>query len=121
MRFEIAATVPELERVKIACRQVAKTAKVSTSGLLVKVEMHRRGHRWGGCWGDAMWVSRKGTWVAVKGYIKIRFVDWEQLAHSFAHELSHLKDSRRIRVPWEQERRARAFADRVVSKMVQGR
>lgn len=38
MRFEIAGTVREPERVKAICRQVAHAAHVATPGLLVRVQ-----------------------------------------------------------------------------------
>lgn len=117
MRFEISRQVPDPDRVKAICRAVAKAARVTTPGLLVTVQRHGHGRYLGRCWGDACTVYRGGKAVQVNGYIKLHFRDWEQLAETFAHELSHLRDSRLPKVPWGKEKRAKAFAEKIMDRM----
>ena len=117
MQFEIAKTVPDPERVKATCRAVAKAARVGTAGLLVRVQMLHYSSTRGRCYGDAIRVYRRGKPVIVNGYVKLWFQDWGQLARTFAHELSHLRDARSPRVKRSKEKRATAFADKVIGRI----
>lgn len=118
MQFEIAKTVPDPERVKAVCQGVARVAGVPTTGLLVKVEMYHHGKASGSCWPRACQVFRQGQAVRVDGYIKLRFRDWEQFVRTFAHELYHLQAARMPKEPWGREKRARAFAEKVIAKVL---
>jgi len=74
---------------------------------------------------SAICIYRKGKLIPVRGYIKL-FIKPEailkDIAHTFAHELSHYKDwydhnfGGYGKIPYGQEKRARAFADRVVKR-----
>ena len=102
------------------------------SGLYVKVSNAKYSRVKGRIFPDACEIHRKGKLIGVNGYIKL-FVfaqtTMEDIAHTFAHELLHFKDwykSVRIyplgyveilKVPWGKERRANAFADRVIKRI----
>ena len=74
---------------------------------------------------SAIEIYRKGKTIPVRGYIKLFIrpeTTMKDVAHTFAHELSHFKDwydhnfGGHGKIPYGQEKRARAFADRVVKQ-----
>lgn len=139
MRIENTSRIPtkELKPLLTQVLRVAPLGKARTwlqgkDGLYITIHNAKYSRVRGKIYPEAIQIHRKGKSVRVRGYIKLFIfghTNLKELAQTFAHELSHFKDwydhctifdtgyiaSRKI--PWGRERRARAFADRVVSKI----
>jgi len=102
------------------------------TGLYVQVNNGKYSRVRGRIWPEAIEIHRKGKPIVVSGYIKLfvfKHTTINDLAHTFAHELSHFKDwynsvhiypqgyTQVHKVPWGKERRAEAFADKVINKI----
>lgn len=111
--------------------QVIKSAPLGRSrtwlngkgGLYIMVQNAKRSRVRGRIYPNAITITRKGKEIPVRGYIKLYVfaaTTLKDIAHTFAHELSHFKDwydydfLSRGNIPYGQEKRARALADRVI-------
>jgi len=124
MRIENTSRIPTPELKKLFS-QVLKTAPMGESrtwlkgkdGLYIVVNNAKRSLARGRIYPSAIRIYRKGKEIPVRGYIKLYIfahTTMEDIAHTFAHELSHFKDWYNFdKVPYGREKRARAFADRV--------
>ncbi len=93
-------------------------------GLYIVVNNATRSRVRGRIYPGACYIYRKGKEIDVRGYIKLYIFEHttlKDMAHTFAHELSHFKDwydhdflFKSGNIPRGQEKRAGAFADRVV-------
>lgn len=98
--------------------------KTYARGLYIKVSNAKYSAVRGRCYSDACTIYRRGKPINVNGYIKLfvfEHTTLDDVAYTFAHELSHLKDWHReyfenIKVPWGKEQRATAFAEKVMQK-----
>lgn len=139
MRIENTSRIPTSE-LKPILTQVMRTASLGKArtwlhgkdGLYITVQNGKRSRVRGRIYCEAVQIHRKGKPIPVRGYIKLYIfdhTDLKELAATFAHELSHFKDwydhcaifdtgyEALSKVPWGRERRARAFADRVINKL----
>lgn len=113
----------------------ARTWLRGKDGLYVVVNNAKYSRVRGRIYPEAIQIHRKGKPIPVRGYIKLFIfdhTDLKELAITFAHELSHFKDwydhcsifdtgfVARAKIPWGREKRARAFADKVVKKLNKG-
>ena len=103
----------------------SRTYLVGKDGLYVVVNNARYSRVLGRIYPDACQIHRRGKPIDVRGYIKLYIfahTTLKDVAHTFAHELSHFKDwydhdflFSRGKIPYGKEKRARAFADRAVN------
>ena len=134
MRIENTSKVPTAE-LRTLFAQILRTAPMGKArtwlqgkdGLYIVVNNARHSRVRGRIYPDACSISRKGKRINVRGYIKLyifKNTTMEELAHTFAHELSHFKDwydydflFSHNKIPWGRERRAQAFANKVINKL----
>ena len=135
MRIENTSKIPTPELRKLFT-QVLKTAPMGKSrtwlqgkdGLYIVVNNAKYSRVRGRIYPSATEIYRKGNPIKVRGYIKLYIfahTTIEELAKTFAHELSHFKDwydhdflFSRGNIPYGQEKRARAFADKVSNRLM---
>jgi len=101
------------------------------SGLYVQVNNAQYSRVNGRIYPDAINIHRKRKLIVVNGYIKLyvfTHTTMSDVARTFAHELSHFKDwynsvsifpqgyIETSKIPWGREKRARAFAAKVMTK-----
>ena len=94
-------------------------------GLYISVQNGKYSRVRGRIYPDAVEIHRKGKPIRINSYIKLyvfTHTTIEDIGRTFAHELSHFRDWHReffdhIKVPYGKEKRAQAFADRVVKKL----
>lgn len=138
MRIENTSRIPTKE-LKPVLTQILKSAPLGRArtwlmgkeGLYVVAHNAKYSRVRGRIYPEAIQIHRKGKPISVRGYIKLcvfNHTDLNELAHTFAHELSHFKDwydhctifgdgyIETKKIPWGREKRARAFADRVTRK-----
>jgi len=121
---ELQATLSQV--LKSAPLGRARTWLKGKGGLYVMVNNAKYSRVRGRIYPNAVNIHRKGKLIEVRGYIKLyvfAHTTLKDVAHTFAHELSHFKDwydhdflFSRGKIPYGQEKRARAFADRVVKQ-----
>ena len=119
---ELRATLSQV--MKSAPLGQARTWLKGRDGLYIVVNNAKYSRVRGRIYPDAVSISRKGKRMPVRGYIKLyvfAHTTLKDIAHTFAHELSHFKDwydydflFSHGKTPYGREKRARAFADRVV-------
>jgi hypothetical protein len=139
MKIENTSRIPTNE-LKPILAQVLRSAPLGKArtylhgkdGLYVTIHNAKYSQVRGRIYPDAIQIHRQGKEIPVRGYIKL-FVfpqtSLEQLATTFAHELSHFKDwydhctifdtgyVARSKIPRGREKRARAFADKVITRI----
>jgi len=127
-RIDTGTIRPILTKVmKAAPLGKARTWLQGKDGLYVTIHNAKRSRVRGRIYPDAAQITRKGNPIPVRGYIKLfifAHTTLDDVAHTFAHELSHFKDwydydflFRHNTIPWGKEKRARAFADKVIRKL----
>jgi len=139
MRIENTSRIPTKE-IKPLLTQVLKAAPLGKGrtwlqgkdGLYIVIHNAKHSRVRGRIYPEAIQIHRKGKPIAIRGYIKLYIfdhTDLKELVTTFAHELSHFKDwydhctifdtgyVARSKIPWGREKRARVFADKVISKI----
>lgn len=139
MRIENTSRIPTAE-LKPLLTQILNTAPLGKcrtylqgkDGLYITIHNAKYSRVRGRIFPDAIQIHRRGKPITVRGYIKLFVFDHTTLndiARTFAHELSHFKDWYehsaildtgyvvKGKIPWGREKRAEAFADRVIKRI----
>ena len=133
MRIENTSRIPTPE-LRTALTQVMKTAPLGKArtwlqgkdGLYVVVNNAKYSRVTGRIYPNAIEIYRKGKPIRVRGYIKLYvFAEktLDDIKKTFAHELSHFKDYYDHafmgygKIPYGQEKRARAFAEKTINRI----
>lgn len=134
MRLENTSRITDSELRKLFNRVIrsaplgrARTWLEGKDGLYVCIQTGKRSRCRGKIYPSATVIYRKGKPINVRSYIKLYIFSHTTLADvakTFAHELSHFKDwydyafmGDYSNIPYGREKRARAFADRVVKRL----
>ena len=136
----INTTILDTEKLKTLFANVARLSAVNIENVLIQVKPGRKARRritYGSCFSGCIGQKHKGRWIDCEAMIILYTFKHRKLAdmaHTFAHELSHLRDymghwvrrpggfvetrTRRYghylvvsKIPALRERRANAFAD----------
>ncbi len=95
------------------------------SRLYVQINNGKYARVRGRIYTSAIRIYRKGKPIEVTGYMKLfvfEHTEWNTLLATFIHELSHFRDwyneaFEGISVPYNREKRAKAFTDKIIFKM----
>jgi len=133
MRIENTSRIstPELRNTLAQVIRTAPLGKARTwlqgkDGLYVVAHNAKHSRVSGRIYPAAIEIYRKGKPIRVRGYIKLFIfaqTTIKDIRRTFAHELSHFKDYYDHnfldygKIPHGQEKRARAFADKVVKHL----
>ena len=133
MRIENTSRIATLELRKVLTGVMrssplgrARTWLQGKDGLYVVVNNAKYSRVSGRIYPTAIEIYRKGKPIRVRGYIKLFIfaqTTIKDIQRTFAHELSHFKDYYDHnflgygKIPYGQEKRARAFADKVIKHL----